>query len=87
MKTLGKSILFSGSLMVATSSFAQDHDHKHESVNKYDMHQGMEMSHVGAGWMLRDHHRGQGAHLLLVAERDGILSRIRGQSPSHAPEV
>ena len=41
MKTLTKSILFISSLLITTSSFAQNNEHKHEGANKADMHQGM----------------------------------------------
>jgi hypothetical protein len=45
MKTLGKSVLFVGSLLAATSLFAQNNAHKHEGANELDMHKGMAMSH------------------------------------------
>ena len=46
MKTLTKSILFISSLLITTSSFAQNNEHKHEGANKADMHQGLSLIHI-----------------------------------------
>ena len=51
MKTLTKSILFISSLLITTSSFAQNNEHKHEGANKADMHQGMAIPHENMGEM------------------------------------
>ena len=51
MKTLIKSILFIGSLLITTSLFAQNNEHKHEGANKAGMHQGMTIPHENMGEM------------------------------------